>query len=474
MNPPNVPSNRRVRVTAFALGVSGALLLAPLALGARPGRDANGEKVVKKEVILRRDRLSEQELRSQLSKFAVVSLDDKVRVSSLIHAHALKVQRPVAAATQQQAAPAEGPRPLSITPALLRRWVALGLPVQTGPQSQLTSDAADTLQAYSKGLKAFLGASVRFPDPKGPKEEDEALGTTLWVTPPNAREIRVDLPAPRPNENPRDYWRRPLCEVLGVVPGQELPADRVPALEQILQTAELDRRLLLVELLAGSKSRAATAALARRALYDLSAKVRAEAILALQKRPVDRFRQLLLNGLRHPWPPVADHAAEALVALRDRAALPALLALLTALPPDVAGPAAVREVVRIQHTTNCLLCHAATLRDSDPVAMVVPGQLTSEAVGLGGWGGGYGLGGMGAAIKPAGPPPLFVRADVTYLRQDFSALLAEDERFDFVVRTRRVSASEIAERLRARATTPQHEAVRFAIRHLREGVQAAR
>src|SRR5262249_29981030 len=148
----------------------------------------------------------------------------------------------------------------------------------------------------------------------------------------------------------------------------------------------------------------------------------------------------LLDGLRYPWAPAADHAAEALVALNDREAIPPLAELLGG--PDPAGPAplafhdidrahlayhnidpaqlaaapgspepwrspavalderqgggrrtrlmadpgglpqsikasdgevyAVREVVRVNHLRNCLLCHPPSLADGDMVRGAVP------------------------------------------------------------------------------------------------------
>ena len=82
------------------------------------------------------------------------------------------------------------------------------------------------------------------------------------------------------------------------------------------------------DLLAAIPGKAATLALAQRAVFDLSAAVREGAVAALQRRPRDEARAVFLSSLRHPWAPAADHAAEALVALTDHEAVPRLIRLL--------------------------------------------------------------------------------------------------------------------------------------------------
>jgi hypothetical protein len=136
-----------------------------------------------------------------------------------------------------------------------------------------------------------------------------------------------------------------------------LDEDGIPTLAQMLQVEEKPVRLRFVELLAPVQEPAATAALGERALYDLAAEVREAAVRALEFRPRAHVRPFFLRGLRHPWAPAADHAAEALVALDDEGAVPDLLALLD--EPDPAGPTqdgagnwAVPELVRVNHLAN--------------------------------------------------------------------------------------------------------------------------
>src|SRR5262249_41012852 len=110
--------------------------------------------------------------------------------------------------------------------------------------------------------------------------------------------------------------------------------EAVPTLVQMLQVEGRGVRLLLVEGLgrvrgpgrAGGPG--AAGALSDRAVFDPSEEVREAAARALAGRPADEYVGRLLAGLRYPWPPAADHAAEALAFLGRREVVPQLLALL--------------------------------------------------------------------------------------------------------------------------------------------------
>jgi hypothetical protein len=247
--------------------------------------------------------------------------------------------------------------------------------------------------------------------------------------------------------------------------------DAVSPLVQVLQSEDTSIRKLLVRLLAQNSSPKATAALARRALFDLSDGVRAEAILALSRRPLAESRQVLLDGLRYPWPLVADHAAEAIVALRDQEAIPRLLQLAEA--PDPAGPCletndtwVQAELVSVNHLRNCALCHApsSTFRRGLSASVPTPGKPLPPVITE------YYGGSQGERI----------RADVTYLRQDFSVKHSvsnhgawpELQRFDYMVRRRVLTADEKAKleigkkAPPTKATYPQRESVLFALHEL--------
>jgi hypothetical protein len=233
---------------------------------------------------------------------------------------------------------------------------------------------------------------------------------------------------------------------------------------QMLQAEAEAERLILVEQLAQANDLASGVALARRALFDSSKEVRQAAVRALKSRSPDAYRDVFLAGLRYPWAPVARHAAEALVRLNDKKAVSRLVELLG--QPDPSLPVldprtkkhVVRELVRVNHLRNCYLCHAAAPVLGSPV---------------------------GGRVPPVGKPLSrlyyeemggdFVRADTTFVRQDFSVFQAVEEaapwparqRYDFLVRRHEATAAEIARSRRASpAGYPQRTAVLYALHEL--------
>jgi hypothetical protein len=292
-----------------------------------------------------------------------------------------------------------------------------------------------------------------------------------------ARLARSRLPGPSGRSSPSEELRakadadaveRQLLTYLEKKTKTWAEADRVGPLAQMLQVEGRSVRSQLIKMLQASEAPGATSVLVQRAVFDLSAEVRGEAIAALKKRPLATVRPLLLAALRYPWPPAAAHAAEALVELDDRAAVAPLKALLD--QPDPRSPyltkdkkIVVTEVVRVNHLRNCLMCHAPSRQTSDPARGLVPtpGQPIPE-------------------VYYSSTRGDFVRADVTYLRQDFSAMqkVAEPDRwpvmqrYDYLLRTRDLSAAERAllpaPRRPAMDASPYQAAVRFALRHLSE------
>jgi hypothetical protein len=231
----------------------------------------------------------------------------------------------------------------------------------------------------------------------------------------------------------------------------------VPALMQMLPPEAAAVREILVGQLARIEGRQASEALAQLALFDLNPEVRERAVRALAERPSGEYRAALLRGFTHPWPPVADHAAEALVALKATDVVPALAELLDAPDPRVPYQKAggkerfLKEMVRIHHRKNCLLCHAPSFSANDRPRASVP--LVNEP----------GYYGSGSGV--------FVRADVTYLKQDFSVSLPAGERpvrWDFAVRERVASENDaLLSRSRTLAVPcEQRAAVLFALREL--------
>ncbi len=244
--------------------------------------------------------------------------------------------------------------------------------------------------------------------------------------------------------------------------------EAVPALVQTMQVQEAYDRSALVDVLAYIPDRTTSVALARRALFDLSEAVRDEAIAALAKRPPGEFRDELVSGFRYPWSRAAEHAARALVQLDDKDAVPELVDLLDA--PNPQSPRqqdnkwVVDELVRVNHLRNCVLCHAPSTSQRDLVRGFVPtpGQPIPESY---------------IPCSSRGP---FVRAETTYIRQDFSVMhrlenqepWPDVQRFDYFVRTRQATPDEVRD-FTARCepqceppSYPQRKAILFALRRL--------
>jgi HEAT repeats len=246
--------------------------------------------------------------------------------------------------------------------------------------------------------------------------------------------------------------------------------EAVPTLVQMLQAENTPVRKLLVELLGQIKGRQASQALAMRATADLSPEVRERATVELKKRPAGEYTALLLEMLKYPFVPVADHAAETLTALNLKSTVPQLIQMLD--EPDPAAYIRVkqgrtivpvaREVVRINHLGNCVLCHAPSTDRTELVrgAVPTPGQPLPAPITTPQY---YETGGT------------FVRADITYIRQDFSVMQPVDQpngwptfqRFDYIVRTRSLSLVQAETRRQMqRQPSPQRQALLFSLREL--------
>lgn len=312
-----------------------------------------------------------------------------------------------------------------------------GLPLQAEADCQLATADGKSMQLLSTRIRGNLAPLRRDRRPTPDYDDPDLAAASLQSTSFSDKE-----------------WRQ---------------KEVVPTLAQTLQAQGLPLRLVLVRLLAEQEGPAASAALARRAIFDLSPDIRETAVQALRKRPAAEYRQVFLDGLRYPVNAMAEHAAEALAALQDREAAPALVKLLDL--PDPSAPVSGKdgrlrmpELVRINHLANCLLCHAPSHDRQDLVRGLIP--------------------------TPGEPLPVvyyesrsgnFVRADITYFRQDFSLVhrVAEpnkwppEQRFDYLIRTRTLSQEEAASWRFAQVTAvpqeappsyPQREAVLFTLR----------
>jgi hypothetical protein len=171
---------------------------------------------------------------------------------------------------------------------------------------------------------------------------------------------------------------------------------------------------------------------------------------------------------------VAERASDALVQLERKDLAPQLVAFLD--EPDARAPidgemkgqktSLVRELVRVNHHRNCLLCHAPVKLEGPSGGFVtanvpIPGQpLPTPSQGY-----------------QNSMPDILVRIDVTYLRQDFSMMQPvagahpwpEEQRFDFLVRTRYLTDQETKsyrEVFQDRKANPYRDAALTALRRL--------
>jgi hypothetical protein len=239
----------------------------------------------------------------------------------------------------------------------------------------------------------------------------------------------------------------------------------VAALTQMFAPKPGYFRAGLARHLATVKHKDATSALVKLALFAPEKVVRQAAIAGLKERPAADYAKILVQGLHYPLPAVSTRAANAIVQLECKEVLADLVDVLE--KPDPRAPfkqtidgkevTVVRELVRINHNRNCLLCHAPANTEGVPkdvltVPVPLPGSPISAAI---------------PYYSERRSPDIFVRADVTYLRQDFALMMRvekadpwpEMQRFDFLVRTRVLSPDEAAvcnQQIARQGTPPNH------------------
>ncbi len=328
-----------------------------------------------------------------------------------------------------------------------------GLPFRQGMSCQLNAKEAKVLGELSRKLRLYLNLAAPL-DVEGHRPKSPML---LRET------LRLEMRGKRPE------WLR---------------YEAIPAMTQILMPEDSTLRLMLVDMLAAIPEKQATVALAQRAIFDFSPEVREAALAALKKRTPDDYRPVLLKGLRYPLAPVADQAAEALVVLNghDNQTIARLVIMLD--EPNPVDPQIVRnqggfqrELVKVKHMTNCLLCHPPSATGKDAVMGSDP---TPDTASLGGIAFRTFFPGM-PYYNPNGSVSsgsIAIRGDITFLRQDFSVMqpelqagttLPSQMRYDYFVRVRWIPekrARELRTKLDEQATYPQHESVLFALREL--------
>jgi hypothetical protein len=202
-----------------------------------------------------------------------------------------------------------------------------------------------------------------------------------------------------------------------VDPKQWATPESVQCLQQMLQAENGEFRRMTCELLSGIDIPEATEALVKWAVFDTYSVNRAAAVDALRKRDQKEVTRLLARYIRYPWARVVEHAAEALVALNCQEVIPQLIAAYD--QPEPSAPFRMElpnqssgtfrlEVVRVNHARNCVTCHAQSFQVKDLARAAVPNPEQP----------------LPPSLTPAyySGSNEFVRADVTYLRQDFSVV----------------------------------------------------
>ncbi|OWK36466.1 hypothetical protein FRUB_09029 [Fimbriiglobus ruber] len=300
------------------------------------------------------------------------------------------------------------------------------LPFRVGPATVLNRDAAVTLGGLSQSFRHGLGRCYAADDPRPDPAKVRAL---LLGDPEGASE-----------------WTVPAA---------------VPCLRQMLPGEVAAVRGTACEAYRRTPGPAALDALVAAAVFDTDFDNRAAAVDALADRDPADVTVRLAALLDYPWVPAVEHVIEALVALNLRPAAAVVAANLTQVSAELlsvnaggTAHAVRREMVRTNHARNCLLCHAPSFAAGDFVRGAVPDPTRPLAAGPAGYSGGA---------------QFFARADVTYLRQDFSVVQPvpapgpwpAHQRFDYLVALRSARAGESKPDDAGRAT-----ALRFALEKL--------
>jgi hypothetical protein len=237
--------------------------------------------------------------------------------------------------------------------------------------------------------------------------------------------------------------------------GKESEARKIATLMQVLAPDSADIRAKVVEYLATILHPDANRSLARLAIFSEEEKIRNSAIDASRSRHVERdstevsCRDCAIPG--YPWRSVL---LKPWSNWNARICSHSCWTCSTATTPraptarKVAGKQTliVREVVKLNHLRNCLLCHAPVdeskeSRQTLTANMPIPGEKIPDKIPL-------------TQVYYGGEPDFqrAIRVDVTYLRQDFSRMepvadavpWQKMQRFDYLVPTRSVSEEEAA------------------------------
>jgi hypothetical protein len=308
------------------------------------------------------------------------------------------------------------------------------------------------IEAEKSSSKGAIGSAKK----SSQKQRQEQLLKEMLVEQTlelRAFEARLSTQTP---QDPDAFWQKftQLCAQEDKANSKLDPAQldhvtcaRIAALMQVLGPDSVAMRKGLVKYLAATSHAEATRALAKLAIFSAEDEVRHPAIEALKVRREKDYTAVLLQGLRYPLPAVAKRATEAMTRLERADLVTELVSFLEEADPraptmkDVGDKQVpvIRELVRVNHHRNCLMCH------SPAVPNKVPANVTTAEVPRPDQPLSFPSDGYQNSI-----PEVLVRLDVTYLRQDFSLMQPvadanpwpEMQRFDFLVRNRVITDEE--------------------------------
>ncbi|MBP3955795.1 HEAT repeat domain-containing protein [Gemmata sp. G18] len=362
-----------------------------------------------------------------------------------------------------------------------------GLPFAMGDDCRVDGERAKYFaQAVSTVRQALGSGQVAATTVRGFGQTGGAGFVVTNFQPAQAPDVLTSVPPLQAVSAPQSFWQQytTLCDQEDAARGradkdatEHVTLARMAALAQMLAPEAPEIRLGLVKYLAGVSHIESSKSLARLVLFSPEDDVRAAAIAALKVRREKDYTDVLVKGLRYPFPAVAKRATEAITKLERTDLIPELLAVLDATDPrmpvtkEVAGKKSTvaLEMVKVNHHRNCLMCHAPT-GSGTPNPNAISAEVAIQGQPLPAPAEGY----------RQSTPELMIRLDVTYLRQDFSALLPvkeahpwpEMQRFDFFVRERKLTEDE-AETYRtqlapkeAGVLSPYHKAALTALRDL--------
>jgi len=367
-----------------------------------------------------------------------------------------------------------------------------GLPFVMGDDCRTSGERVKQFSIAANTVRQALQSASRptpfINAPNGPpavRSQMDLATPRVSFSPPQQVSELIGVQSSQAGGGVQSFWQQytALCADEDAVRGrpdkalaEHVTLARMAALTQMLAAESAEIRLGLVKYLTGVPHVESTQTLARMAIFSAEEDIRDAAITAIKVRREKDYTDILVKGLRYPWPAVAKRSAEAITKLERADLIPELLAVLEASDPriatkDVAGKkvATVRELVKMNHHHNCLMCHAPNGSGTpNPNAIMaevaIPGQpLPTPAEGY-----------------RQSTPELMVRIDVTYLRADFSTLLPigdahpwpEMQRFDFFIRERKLSddeATSYRDQLASKEAgvlSPYHKAALAALREM--------